>query len=195
MHLDNDNGITWGGNKTLIYDATTDNRFEFNDTVYAPEFVTDGVKEDNHYNPYFDITSGTASATILIETTSDRRFYNNFVRISGATSSRTGHWREVIPEDFDSWLAGNSTSISIRANDITTQFSATMYINGVADATINGVTTTVAVANTWEVWNLQPGTTPSAGDRINLYITWTGNSNGDTGDTADMYLKWNGNKL
>lgn len=101
----------------------------------------------------------------------------------GTGTAQTGIFRNqfVLPANFTGFPA-TPLAIWIRQSDKTNALTVTMYKNGVADSTINGVSIAAIANDTWEQKTLTPGSTYAAGDRVTIEVT----SVADLAETNDI---------
>jgi len=145
---------------------------------------------DKYYSSYFRLTGGSLSATLGVDTANERRIYNRFSATTGGTVSHTGYIRESVFNGFSAWNTTDSIQLYIRSNTLTGMtFNANLYYDGVLDGAVNGTQNKqVTATNTWELWTLQPATTPTGNQIANFEVTCTSTVNGANCDLADVTI-------
>jgi hypothetical protein len=136
-------------------------------------------------NSFFTAGSGTIT-TIFILLTS-RLYYTH----TGTTGNQSLIFRreEKLPEDFINFT-GDGFSIDTFTNQTLNNIQATIYKNGSADATINGLSVKPSILSTWQTKTSSFGSNYSAGDYIIIMINST--TVAPSFNSIDrIYLKYN----
>ena len=169
--------IQWNG---------TSGQWEILPILYAPDIKCDSTRLNEYFNAYFGVTSGTTTNVLQLDGTT-QRIYNRMQQTTGGSQSGTGYIREEFMPEHVSWNTTNSVCLYHRTNDfVNTDFDITVYINGVADATVNGVTFNNVANNVWLQSCFQPTSATAPDDKVNVEVTVSNNGNGDYGDLADI---------
>ncbi len=111
-------------------------------------------------------------------------------RVSGGATTGQARRSHKVEPDLVSCPA-NAFSIDTFANSLAGSLTLTVYINGVADTNMNGVSIEPSVINTWETKTFTFNTDPSAGDTLAIEVVSTATGAAQGHQINNLQIKYN----